>query len=149
MLRFQEKRVAPAELVQYSQLQINEIINSVRGVHFVMVCSTDGFELATIHKRNNYNNNKLAAVSSSILAMVSAFIKEIQLTGCQAITLDAENGKAILTSIPALRHPMIIVALSDKDVLLGQLLHALKSASQSIAIADQKISANTSAEMRK
>ena len=138
MLKFQEKRSAPAELVQFAQEQINEIINHVRGVHFVMVCSTDGFELATIHKRNNYNNSKLAAVSSSILAMVSAFIKEIQLIGCQSITLDAENGKAILTSVPASKHPMIIVALSDKDVLLGQLLHALKSASNSIAQADQK-----------
>lgn len=149
MLKFQEKRVAPTELVQHSQTQINEVINTVRGVHFVMVCSTDGFELATIHKRNNYNNSKLAAVSSSILAMVSAFVKEIQLTGCQSITLDAENGKAILTSVPAIRHPMIIVALSDKDVLLGQLLHALKNASQSIAAADQRISANTSADMRR
>jgi predicted regulator of Ras-like GTPase activity (Roadblock/LC7/MglB family) len=149
MLKFQEKRAAPVELIQHAQTQINEIINNVRGVHFVMVCSTDGFELATIHKRNNYNNSKLAAVSSSILAMVSAFVKEIQLTGCQSITLDAENGKAILTSVAATRHPMIIVALSDRDVLLGQLLHALKSASQSIATADQQISAHTSPEMRR
>jgi predicted regulator of Ras-like GTPase activity (Roadblock/LC7/MglB family) len=139
MLKFQEKRVAPPALVQHSQAQIHELINHVRGVHFVMVCSTDGFELASIHKRSNYNNSKLAAVSSSILAMVSAFIKEIQLVGCQSITLDAENGKAILTSVPAAKHPMIIVALSDKDVLLGQLLHALKVASNSIADADHKL----------
>ena len=26
--------------------------------------------------------------------MVSAFLNEIQLTGCQSITLDAENGKS-------------------------------------------------------
>ena len=149
MLKFQEKRAAPEELVLHAKSEISDIINSVRGVHFVMACSTDGFELAAVHKRDHYNNSKLAAVSSSILAMVSAFIKEIQLTGCQSITLDAENGKAILTSVPAVRHPMILVALSDKDVLLGQLLHALKSASQSISEADQKISAHTSAEMRR
>ncbi len=34
-------------------------------------------------------------MSSSILAMVTAFLKEIQLTGCNNITLDADNGKAI------------------------------------------------------
>jgi predicted regulator of Ras-like GTPase activity (Roadblock/LC7/MglB family) len=138
MLKFQEKRAAPEELVQHAKREILDIINSVRGVYFVMACSTDGFELAAIHKRDQFNNSKLAAVSSSILAMVSAFIKEIQLTGCQSITLDAENGKAILTSVPAAKHPMIIVALSEKDVLLGQLLHALKSASNSIARADQQ-----------
>ena len=138
MLKFQEKRAAPEALVQHAKSEISEIINHVRGVHFVMACSTDGFELAAIHKRDHYNNSKLAAVSSSILAMVSAFIKEIQLVGCQSITLDAENGKAILTSVPAAKHPMIIVALAEKDVLLGQLLHALKNASNSIATADEQ-----------
>ena len=32
--------------------------------------------------------------------MVAAFMNEIHLEGCQSITLDADNGKAILTSIP-------------------------------------------------
>ena len=64
--------------------------------------------------------------------MVSAFLKEIQLIGCQSITLDAENGKAVLTSVPSAQHPMIIVTLSSKDVLLGQLLFSLKKASQNI-----------------
>ncbi|MFM6957035.1 MAG: roadblock/LC7 domain-containing protein, partial [Acinetobacter sp.] len=32
-------------------------------------------------------------------------------------------GKAILTAIPAPHHPMVMVTLSNKDVLLGQLLY--------------------------
>mgnify|MGYP006336399807 FL=1 len=78
------------------------------------------------------NTGKLAAVSSSILAMVSAFMQEIHLNGRQSITLDAENGKAILTSVPSVNHPMIIIALAEKDILLGQLLYMLKNASNSI-----------------
>ena len=80
---------------------------------------------------------KKILLSSSILAMVSAFLNEIHLTGCQSITLDAENGKAILTSIPAPHHPMVMVTLSNKDVLLGQLLYSLKQASAAIVAADQ------------
>lgn len=137
MFNFQEKRKAPEALVQRAKHEIHEVISNVRGIHYVMVCSTDGFELATIHKKNNYNNSKLAAVSSSILAMVSAFTSEIQLTGCQSITLDAENGRAILTAVPAPQHPMIIVALTEKDILLGQALYALKNATQAIAAADK------------
>ncbi len=97
-----------------------------------MLCSTDGFELAHVYKRDGYNSTKLAAVSSSILAMVAAFMNEIHLEGCQSITLDADNGKAILTSIPSSNHPMIIVTLTEKDVLLGQLLYTLKNASSRI-----------------
>ncbi|OTG93224.1 hypothetical protein B9T24_14745, partial [Acinetobacter sp. ANC 4654] len=107
----------------HSPQQVTDILTNISSVEYLMICSTDGFELATIHKKDNYNNGKLAAVSSSILAMVSAFMQEIHLNGCQSITLDAENGKAILTSVPSATHPMIIIALAEKDILLGQLLY--------------------------
>ncbi|WP_180092563.1 MULTISPECIES: roadblock/LC7 domain-containing protein [unclassified Acinetobacter] len=123
------KRTASNELIQHARELINNIINNARGVHFIMVCSTDGFELTSVYKLGQYNNSKLAAVSSSILAMVSAFIKEIHLVGCQNITL--------LASVAAQNHPMIIVALTDKDILLGQILYMLKAATQSIISADQ------------
>jgi predicted regulator of Ras-like GTPase activity (Roadblock/LC7/MglB family) len=96
-----QQRTAPKELIHLAKAQANDILMNIRGIDYIMLCSTDGFELASVYKKNPYNSTKLAAVSSSILAMVSAFLKEIQLTGCQSITLDAENGKAILTSIPA------------------------------------------------
>lgn len=132
-----QQRTAPKELIQFAKAQANDILTNIRGVDYIMLCSTDGFELASIYKKNPYNSTKLAAVSSSILAMVTAFLNEIQLTGCQSITLDAENGKAILTSIPAPHHPMVMVTLSNKDVLLGQLLYILKQASGAIVDADQ------------
>ena len=132
-----QQRTAPKELVQLAKTQANDILTNIRGIDYIMLCSTDGFELASIYKKNPYNSTKLAAVSSSILAMVSAFLNEIHLTGCQSITLDAENGKAILTSIPAPHHPMVMVSLSNKDVLLGQLLYSLKQASAAIVAADQ------------
>lgn len=132
-----QQRTAPKELIQFAKGQANDILTNIRGVDYIMLCSTDGFELASIYKKNPYNSTKLAAVSSSILAMVTAFLNEIQLTGCQSITLDAENGKAILTSIPAPHHPMVMVTLSNKDVLLGQLLYSLKQASSAIVDADQ------------
>ncbi|RZF50745.1 roadblock/LC7 domain-containing protein [Acinetobacter halotolerans] len=132
-----QQRTAPKELIQFAKAQANDILINIRGIDYIMLCSTDGFELASIYKKNPYNSSKLAAVSSSILAMVSAFLNEIQLTGCQSITLDAENGKAIITSIPAPHHPMVMVTLSNKDVLLGQLLYSLKQASAAISTADQ------------
>ncbi|MFB2539040.1 MULTISPECIES: roadblock/LC7 domain-containing protein [unclassified Acinetobacter] len=134
------QRKAPEELVTIAKREIQNVLFDVSGVSYVMLCSTDGFEIASVNKRDVNNSGKLAAVSSSILAMVSAFVNEIQLVGCQSVTLDAENGKAILTSIPARNHPMIIVTISARDVLLGQLLHAVKRASDNIALADSRIS---------
>ena len=131
------QRKVPEELLQIGEAQINEVLMGVSGVHFVMLCSSDGFELATVYKKEIQNRSKIAAVSSSILAMVAAFINEIKLDGCQTITLDAENGKVVLSTVSTANHPMIIVTMSAKDVLLGSLLHAVKRASENIAKADQ------------
>jgi len=132
MFTLAQSRTAPKELIDFAKNEIQDVLMNVRSVNYVMLCSTDGFELAHVYKRNGYNSTKLAAVSSSILAMVAAFMNEIHLEGCQSITLDADNGKAILTSIPSSNHPMIIVTLTEKDVLLGQLLYTLKNASNKI-----------------
>ena len=126
------KRQAPEELVDFSRQQINDILSTVSGVNFVMLCTADGFELTSVYKKNRENIGKLAAVSSSILAMVGAFLGEINLSGCQSISLDAQNGRAILTSIPTEKHPMMIVTLVSKDVLLAQLLNGLKDAGNAI-----------------
>lgn len=132
MFTLAQSRTAPKELIDFAKSEIQDVLMNVRSVNYVMLCSRDGFELAHVYKRDGYNSNKLAAVSSSILAMVAAFMNEIHLEGCQSITLDADNGKAILTSIPSSNHPMIIVTLTEKDVLLGQLLYTLKNASSRI-----------------
>ena len=132
MFTLAQSRTAPKELIDFAKNEIQDVLMNVRSVNYVMLCSTDGFELAHVYKRDGYNSTKLAAVSSSILAVVAAFMNEIHLEGCQSITLDADNGKAILTSIPSSNHPMIIVTLTEKDVLLGQLLYTLKNASNRI-----------------
>jgi len=132
MFTLAQSRTAPKELIDFAKSEIQDVLMNVRSVNYVMLCSTDGFDLAHVYKRDGYNSTKLAAVSSSILAMVAAFMNEIHLEGCQSITLDADNGKAILTSTPSPNHPMIIVTLTEKDVLLGQLLYTLKNASNKI-----------------
>lgn len=132
MFALKKERKTPEHIIQEAKQEIQTIFNQVSGVNFIMLCSTDGFELTTLYKKNSFNRTKLAAVSSSLHAMVSALMTELQLIECQSITLDAENGKAVLTSIPNTQYPMIIVALTEKDILLGQLLHSLKKASASI-----------------
>lgn len=126
------KRQAPDELVHFARQQINDILNTVSGVNFVMLCTADGFELVSVYKKNRENTGKLAAVSSSILAMVQAFMHEIELQDCQSLTLDAANGKALLTAVPHPQYPMVIMTLSAKDVLLGQLLFFVKKVSENI-----------------
>jgi predicted regulator of Ras-like GTPase activity (Roadblock/LC7/MglB family) len=131
-----QQRSAPDSLIHIAHQQIKDILTNVTGVEYVMVCSSDGFELTSAYKKNVENTGKLAAVSSSILAMVQAFLSEINLHGCQSITLDAQNGKAFLSAVPNKNYPMLIVALTSQEVLLGQMLFAIKRCSEKILEAD-------------
>ena len=133
MLALNNQRQIPQELTDQAFKQTHELLNMVSGVDFVMLCSSDGFELALASKKNLVNSGKIAAVSSSILAMVSAFISEIHLAGCKTITLDADNGKVILTAVEHPQHPMVLVAVASNDVLIGQLLYAIKKTAETLA----------------
>lgn len=133
MLSVNQSRKIPPALIALGQKQMDVLLNTVNGIGFVMLCSSDGFELALASKRNLENNSKIAAVSSSILAMVTAFISEIHLHGCNSITLDAANGKVLLTAVEHPQHPMVIVALASNDILLGQFLFQIKRAAENLA----------------
>ena len=127
-----QRQISPEFKEQASQ-QIHELLNMVSGVDFVMLSSADGFELALASKKNLDNRGKIAAVSSSILAMVSAFIAEIHLSGCKTITLDADNGKVILTAVDHPQYPLVLIAVATKEVLIGQLLYAIKKTAETLA----------------
>lgn len=126
----------PATEACRQQLQV--LLQAITGIDSVLLCSTDGFELTSVHKDTALEGGKLAAVSSSILALVEAFLTEIQLTGCQSITLEAENGKALISAIPAPYHPMLLVVITNTDALLGRVLHAIRFVVQRIVDIDQQ-----------
>lgn len=133
MFALNNQRQISAEFKEQASQQIHELLNMVSGVDFVMLSSADGFELALASKKNLDNRGKIAAVSSSILAMVSAFIAEIHLSGCKTITLDADNGKVILTAVDHPQYPLVLIAVATKEVLIGQLLYAIKKTTETLA----------------
>jgi len=100
---------------------------------FAMLCSSNGFELASLSKRNLENSGKIAAVGGSVLAMVSAFLTEMQLTWCQTISLDEDNGEVILNKINHAAYPMLIVLMAEINVLIEHLLYSLKNATKLLA----------------
>ena len=133
MFALNNQRQISAEFKEQASQQIHELLNMVSGVDFVMLSSADGFELALASKKNLDNRGKIAAVSSSILAMVSAFIAEIHLSGCKTITLDADNGKVILTAVDHPQYSLVLIAVATKEVLIGQLLYAIKKTAETLA----------------
>ena len=133
-------RKPPELLIAASRKEMNVLFQEISNIQSCMLCSTDGFELATSAKQDLDNTGKIAAVSSSILAMINAFTREIQLDECKIITLDTSNGIALISNIPCKNFPMLLVVISDKNALLGQLLHSIKHVSRQIVQHDAHFS---------
>lgn len=127
-------REIPQLFIELSHAPLQELLHTVNGVEFIMLSSSDGFELTTaVSKHNMKNYGKIAAVSSSIMAMLSAFIAEIQLEGCQTITLNAENGNVFLSAINHPQYPMVLTAVTNKDVVIGQMQYHFKQLAKQLA----------------
>lgn len=138
-IQVKTKRVPPEAFIRQAEASIQQLMGNVAGIQNVILASTDGFELCSVQRNDQVQGSKLAAVSSSILALVQAFLGEIQFTGCQSMTLEAENGKAIIAAVNSVNHPMLLVITTSKSVLLGHLLHSLKACTQALALSDQQL----------
>ena len=133
------RRAPSPTFIDAARHQIRDLMMAVPGIDSVLLSSTDGFELVSVYKRSSLEGGKMAAVSSSILALVEAFLGEIDLHGCQSLTLEAENGKALISAIPAPHHPMVLVIVTSPTVLLGHVMHATRHSIQRLTQLDQQM----------
>lgn len=133
-----KQRQPTVAFAQAVRVPISELLLEVSGVQAVLLATTDGLEVANASVRKDFDQAKVAAVSSSILAMVQAFIGEIRLNGCQSLILDADNGKAFIQSVPCEKHPMVMVVMTASNVLMGQLFHAMRECSGRLQRIDQR-----------
>lgn len=121
-------RIKPNALfLEKAQVVLHELLHGQSGVDGVLIASTDGFSVARVF-RKNYDEAKLAAVGSSILSLVQAIGTEVQLQGCESLIVGAQNGKVLIDAISSANYPMLLVAVTNDDVLLGHLMHGTKKA---------------------
>ena len=132
-----QQRSAADSLIHTAHPQIKEILTNVSGVEYVMICSSDGFELTAAYKKCD-KYKEISGCQQLNSRYGSSFLEWNNLYGCQNITLEAENGKAFLSAVPNKNHLMLIVALTSQEVLLGQLLFSLKRCSEKISQADAR-----------
>lgn len=121
-------RIKPSSVfLEKAQAVLHELLHGQAGVDGVLIASTDGFSVARAFLKN-YDEAKLAAVGSSILSLVQAIGTEVQLQGCESLIVGAKNGKVLIDAVSSAHYPMLLVAVTNDNVLLGHLMHGTKKA---------------------
>ncbi|MEZ5401616.1 MAG: roadblock/LC7 domain-containing protein [Bryobacteraceae bacterium] len=81
----------------------------------------DGFEIAAISS-GGVEVTKLAALTSTLVAVAEAFMLEAGLEKCRNVILESAHGPALLVSIPAGPATYGLFLITGSDATLGRVL---------------------------
>ena len=124
-------------IVRCCQDEINHLMAIEKNISGVLVCSTDGFEVASQLKPHQ-SVAKLSAMASSTLALGHAITSEILLGQCKDVIVDSSDGKVLLMSIERHDSALLLVAIADSTETLGQVLWRVKACAAAIAAGGKK-----------
>ncbi|QNK65857.1 roadblock/LC7 domain-containing protein [Variovorax sp. PAMC26660] len=110
----------PAHVVLGAQTALDDLAAPLAGLRTALVVTPDGFEIAQL-QRSSLNIAKLAAMTSSLMAMARAVGGELAFTDCRRLVFDAEQGTVAVQPVPA-AFPSLLCFVLGPDATLGRAL---------------------------
>ena len=119
------------ELLPQCAIHLQSFMSQTSGVTAVLVATTDGFEVASVlHK--TLSAEKMAAMTSSILALGEAVLFEAELNDCKNVVIEAGDGLIVMLSVGDARCELLLSVIADKNAMLGQVLWAARRCCEQI-----------------
>ncbi len=111
------------------QKEIDALITNHPGINGVLVSTIDGFDVASTI-RGTQSPAKLAAMTSSLLALGEAISSESAVGDCRDIVIDASQGRVLLMDVPHATRKLLLTVIGDNVETLGQVLWAARECRQ-------------------
>ncbi len=106
-------------------------VSETIGVTAALVATTDGFEVASV-LHQSLAQEKMAAMTSSILALGEAVLAEAELSDCQNVVIEAAGGLIVMLAIGDARGELLLSVIADRNAMLGQVLWAARRCCEQI-----------------
>lgn len=97
-------------------------------VRFLVLASTDGFEIAVNGKIDKDAQGRMAAMASSLLSLSQAVVKESDLASCEEVMVDGVNGRIVVMAVPGQFPELLLMAVTCHDVAIGRVLLEMRTA---------------------
>lgn len=110
----------PEKLVLNAQLALSEIALPLNGLRIALVSTLDGFEVASVG-RSSLSVVKLAALTSSLMAMATAAGTELKHSNCRRLIFDSDQGTFAVMPVES-EPPSLLCCVVDSSAVLGQVL---------------------------
>jgi len=113
------------------QTGLQWFVSQTSGVTAALVATADGFEIASV-LHQSLSAEKMAAMTSSILALGEAVLAEAELSDCQNVVIESRNGMVVMLAIGDPRNELLLSVIADRNAMLGQVLWAARRCCEQI-----------------
>lgn len=113
----------PPLLINTSNRVLGDYAASIEGLEVALITTLDGFDIASFSRGSDFRINRLAPMSSSLMAMGRAVAREIQANSCNRLIFEAEGNVVLFQSIGG-GFPCILCMVLKRGGVLGRLLWA-------------------------
>ncbi len=117
-----------------AQRAIDQLFNDTSGIKRIVFATTDGFEI--VHAPLMVESDggaRLAAMSSSMLALAEAMAREGNLSTCNDVLVDCSEGKLLLLSVPTSEARFVLCVVAGSHSTLGHILVASRLCAQELS----------------
>lgn len=116
---------------QFCQSALSDLITTCKGLLTCVASSVDGFVVAEASLQDS-KGERLAAMSSSAIAVAEAVVHELAYEKIEAVIIEASKGKVIVLSVPTKKQDLILLCACNSEALIGQVLYSTKSTAHKI-----------------
>jgi len=114
------------------QIYIDALTTSQPEITGVLISTIDGFEIAS-KLLSDLSAAKLAAMTSSLLALSGAMTEEAGSGACRDLVIDGEDGRVLLMDLPYRKQKLVLAVLCTSKVTLGQVLWAVRDCRENLS----------------
>ena len=120
----------PSKLKALTEVQ--RLLYDVSSLRAVVLATIDGFDVASA-MRDELEPARIAAMASSISAISEVVSQEARLGRGKCVTLDTEEGFALVHAVHHPVVPLVINVIAGKDAILGQISYRVTQLARSLA----------------
>ena len=129
---FRNRRLSEAHVARI-QAELDIFTATIPGLRNAVIASIDGFPIAEASGQGG-NGDRLAAMTSSMLALAKAVSRELALGNMEVLMIEADEGKVLMLSIPAPvpASPLLLMAACNQRSVIGNVVWSARECSQKI-----------------
>ncbi len=115
---------APLRIAHYAAA-LDTLLTNVPALGGAVLSRSDGFEVLS-RVRTDAPVSRLSALSSSMVALSQAALREVGMSGGGSVLVEGHDGKLLLLAVPTPEQPMVLAAIGGADLVTGTLLWAAR-----------------------